>query len=99
MDQPSIILIVLDTLRKDVLPMYEGNAYTPNLNEFAKDAVVFPNPVAPYPWTVPSHMSFFTGKYAIEHGVHEDGEKIFYHNIDEKVSEYSGKFFLGNFKK
>ena len=75
MDQPNIILIVLDTLRKDVLPMYGGNAYTPNLNELAKDAVVFPNPVAPSPWTLPSHMSFFTGKYANEHGVHEDPEE------------------------
>ena len=75
MDQPNIILIVLDTLRKDVLSMYGGNAYTPNLNEFAKDAVVFPNPVAPSPWTVPSHMSFFTGKYVIEHGVHENNER------------------------
>jgi len=93
MDKPNVILIVLDTLRKDVLPIYGGNAYTPNLNEFAKDAVVFPNPVAPSSWTVPSHMSFFTGKYIIEHGVHEDNERIFNDNIDEKVSEYSGKFF------
>ena len=92
MDQPNIILIVLDTLRKDVLPIYGGNAYTPNLNEFANDAVVFPNAIAPSPWTVPSHMSFFTGKYAVEHGVHED-ENIFDNNIDEKVSEYQGKFF------
>ena len=74
MDQPNIILIVLDSLRKDILPMYGGNAYTPNLNEFARDGVVFPNPVAPSPWTLPSHMSFFSGKYAIEHGVHEDPE-------------------------
>jgi len=57
MDQPKIILIVLDTLRKDVLPMYEGNAYTPNLNEFAKDSVVFPNAIAPLPWALPSHAS------------------------------------------
>ena len=71
MDQPNIILIVLDTLRKDVLPMYGGNAYTPNLDEFIKDSVVFPKPVAPYNSTVPSHFSFFTGMYAIEHGVHE----------------------------
>ena len=53
MDQPNIILIVLDTLRKDVLSMYGGNAYTPNLNEFAKDAVVFQNAMhqdpGPYP--------------------------------------------------
>ena len=74
MHQPNIILIVLDTLRKDVLPMYGGNAHTPNLNEFSKDAVVFPNPVAPSPWTLPSHMSIFTGLYPIEHGVHEDPE-------------------------
>jgi len=92
MDQPNIILIILDTLRKDVLSMYGGNAYTPNLNEFAKDAVVFPNAVAPSSWTLPSHMSFFTGKYVIEHGVHEDNERIFVNNIDKKVSEYSGKF-------
>jgi len=59
MDQPNIILIVLDTLRKDVLPMYGGNAYTPNLNEFAKDAVVFPNPIAPSSSTLPSHTSIF----------------------------------------
>jgi len=61
MDQPNIILIVLDTLRKDVLSIYGGDAYTPNLNEFSKDAVVFPNAVAPSPWTLPSHMSFFYG--------------------------------------
>jgi len=72
MDQPNIILIVLDTLRKDVLPMYGCNAYTPNLTKYAKDAIVYPNPVAPSPWTLPSHMSIFTGFYSIEHGVHED---------------------------
>jgi len=71
MDQPNIILIVLDTLRKDVLPMYGGKAYTPNLNEFAKDSVVFPNAIAPAPWTLPSHASFFTGLYPREHGIHE----------------------------
>jgi arylsulfatase A-like enzyme len=72
MDQPNIILIVLDTLRKDVLPMYGGNTYAPNLTKYAKDAIVYPNPVAPSPWTLPSHMSIFTGFYSIEHGVHED---------------------------
>jgi len=93
MDQPNIILIVLDTLRKDVLPMYGGNAYTPNLNEFANDAVVFPNPIASYPWTTPSHVSFFTGKYAIEHEVHENSELSPYYSIDEKIFEYSDNFF------
>lgn len=72
MDPPNIILIVLDTLRKDILPIYGGNANTPNLNELSRDAVVFPNPIAPSPWTLPSHMSIFTGLYAVEHKVHED---------------------------
>jgi len=58
MDKPNVILIALDTLRKDVLSIYGGNAYTPNLSEFANDAVIFPNPIAPSPWTVPSHIFF-----------------------------------------
>jgi arylsulfatase A-like enzyme len=91
MDQPNAIFIVLDTLRKDVVPMYGGNAYTPNLNEFAKEAVVFPNPVAPSPWTVPSHTSFFIGKYAMEHGVHED-KITFTYNINEKLIDLPDKF-------
>ncbi|MEM3428451.1 MAG: sulfatase-like hydrolase/transferase [Thermoplasmatales archaeon] len=76
MDQPNIILIVFDTLRKDVLPMYGGNANTPNLNEFIKDAVVFPNAISPTSWTLPSHVSLFTGDYLIEHEIHE-GKNIF----------------------
>jgi len=91
MDQPNIILIVLDTLRKDVLSMYGGNAYTPNLDEFVKDSVIFPNAIATSPWTVPSHTSFFTGKYAIEHSVHED-KMIFTHNINEKLVDLPDKF-------
>ncbi|MEM4058584.1 MAG: sulfatase-like hydrolase/transferase [Thermoplasmata archaeon] len=76
MDQPNIILIVFDTLRKDVLPMYGGNANTPHLNEFIKDAVVFPNAISPTSWTLPSHVSLFTGDYLIEHEVHE-GKNFF----------------------
>jgi arylsulfatase A-like enzyme len=70
-DYPNIIFIVFDTLRKDVLPIYGGNAITPNLNEFRKDAVVFSNAITPASWTIPSHISFFTGLYPREHGVHE----------------------------
>jgi len=84
---PNVILIVFDTLRKDVLQQYGGNAETPYLNEFVKDAVVYKNAIAPSPWTVPSHASFFTGLYPIEHKIHEDyfnGDK----NIIDLISEY-----------
>ncbi|MGC9046499.1 MAG: sulfatase-like hydrolase/transferase, partial [Thermodesulfovibrio sp.] len=66
-----IILIVFDTLRRDVLPMYGGRADMPNLNEFAKDAVIFPNAISPSPWTYPSHISLITGLYPLEHEGHE----------------------------
>ncbi len=67
--QPNIILLVLDTARKDALSIYGNKANTPYLDAFAADAVVFNNCIAPAPWTIPSHASFFTGKYPSEHGI------------------------------
>ena len=74
MDLPNIILIVLDTMRKDVLSIYGGPVTVSSLEWLSKDGVVFPNPVAPAPWSMPSHASIFTGKYPSEHGVHETYE-------------------------
>ena len=91
MDQSNVILIVLDTLRKDVLPMYCGNAYTPNLNEFVRDAVVFPNAIAPAPWTLPSHATFFTGLYPREHGIYDDCDEQDYRKLLNKIHHYNGK--------
>ncbi len=71
---PNIILIVFDTLRKDILPPYGGDASTPFLNTFVKDSVVYQNAIAPSPWTVPSHSSFLTGYYPNRHGIHENFE-------------------------
>ncbi|MEM0160949.1 MAG: sulfatase [Thermoplasmata archaeon] len=89
-NNPNIIIIVLDTLRRDVLPNYNGNAITPNIEAFSKESVVFKNPIAPSPWTVPSHMSLFTGLYPGEHNVHEDldtGDK----KALDKIYAYEGK--------
>ena len=73
-DYPNMIVIVLDTLRKDALPVYGGKSITPNLEKFSQDSVVFQNAIAPSSWTVPSHVSIFTGLYPRKHGVHEDFE-------------------------
>lgn len=74
-DTPNVILIVFDTMRKDASSIYGGYPLTPNLEAFAKEAIVYDNCVAPSPWTTPSHASFFTGKYPSEHGIHETREK------------------------
>jgi arylsulfatase A-like enzyme len=72
--QPNIILIVLDTMRKDSVPVSGSLGEKSNLERFRDDAVVYENAIAPAPWTIPSHISMFTGKYPAEHGIHETHE-------------------------
>lgn len=71
MKDPNVLIIVCDTLRKDVLGLYGGPANTPSLDILARDSMVYRNCYAPSPWTIPSHASLFSGIYPKEHGVHE----------------------------
>ena len=66
---PNVIIISIDTLRKDHLSCYgyEG-CKTPNIDEFAEKSVVFENCIAPSPHTVPSMASLLTGVYPTVHG-------------------------------
>lgn len=67
---PNILLIVLDTARADHLSPYGYPLNTsPNLNEFAKNSVVFDNVITPSSWSLPSHTSLFTGRYGYNHEV------------------------------
>jgi arylsulfatase A-like enzyme len=72
---PSVILVVFDAMRRDVLPVYGGDSRTPNLDSFCAEASVYRECIAPAPWTIPSHASLFTGKFPGEHGVHESYER------------------------
>lgn len=68
--RPDILLVVLDTMRRDRLSSY-GNprATSPEFDAFAASATVFERAVSPAQWTVPAHASLFTGLYTSEHGV------------------------------
>ncbi len=67
-DQPNILFIVLDTQRRDRLPLYGHDIDTaPRLSDFARDATVFDRAIAPAQWTIPSHGSLFTGVYPSTH--------------------------------
>ncbi len=70
-DSPNVVMVVLDTLRKDVLWTYGGRGKSPSLDAVAADGVVFRHAVASSPWTTPSHASLFTGLLPSRHGVHE----------------------------
>lgn len=76
LDLPPVIVITLDTTRRDVVAPYSGRPdWTPNLAEFARQGTVFTNAHAVAPWTLPSHVSIFTGLYPSHHrvGVADDG--------------------------
>ncbi|MBZ0288890.1 MAG: sulfatase, partial [Anaerolineae bacterium] len=68
--QPNVLFVVLDTQRRDRLSAYGAARETsPNLGKFAAQSTVFERAVAAAQWTVPSHMSMFTGLYPGTHQV------------------------------
>ncbi len=67
--QPNVILVALDTLRADRIGVYgNGDGLMPNLDELAKDSVVFDHAYAQSTETLFSFGSFFTGRYPSEIG-------------------------------
>lgn len=53
--RPNVVLIVLDTLRKDHLSAFEyGQPTSPRLLEFSQESVRYPRAYSLAPWTLPS---------------------------------------------
>jgi len=76
-DRPSVLVITVDTLRADRLGCYGyARPTTPELDAFAREAVLFENAYAQAPFTAPSHASLFTSLHSNEHGVLSWGMKI-----------------------
>jgi arylsulfatase A-like enzyme len=68
-DGPSLLLIVLDTLRADHLGVYGyPRSTSPWLDDFSRTAIVFDRAIAPASYTLPSHATLFTGLYPETHG-------------------------------
>lgn len=70
--QPAkrIILITVDTLRKDALGIYnQGKTETPHMDALGRDSLVFTQAYASSPWTYPSVASFLTGLSPRVHGL------------------------------
>lgn len=67
--RPTIVFILIDTLRRDSLSAYGGNQnLMPKLNAIAKESVVFEDVLANASWTKASVGSMFTGLYQEFHG-------------------------------
>jgi len=68
--RPSVLLIVVDTLRADAVSAYGTvERTTPHIDVLAHDGLLYTNAFAPSPWTLPSHASLFTGVAVESHGV------------------------------
>lgn len=70
-EMPNVFAISLDTLRADHVSLYGYDRMTtPNIQSWADErGTVFETTVASAPWTLPSHVSIFTGLDSLVHGV------------------------------
>ena len=68
---PGLVLISLDTLRRDRLNCdgYARRRVSPHIDALARDSVLFENAVSASPWTTPSHMTLLTSLAPSSHGV------------------------------
>lgn len=69
-EKPSVLLILIDTIRPDHLSVYGYEKPTsPFLEQLGKEGVVFANHFSNSSWTKPSVASLFTGLYPRRHTV------------------------------
>lgn len=106
--KPNILIIHVDDLGYHDLSMNGSKIYqTPNIDNLAKESVVFQNAYANYPRCVPSRYAMMTGNYPVQNGdVPDDGfemnnvtdNKNFVKNIKASgyQTAYFGKWHLGN---
>lgn len=80
--RPPVILISIDTLRADHLPMYGyRNVETPHLDALRRDGVLYTSAWSQVPLTLPSHATVLTGLLPQHHRVRNN---IGYH-LDASV--------------
>jgi len=71
---PNVLLISLDTVRRDHCSIYGyERATTPNLAVFAEQGTSFDLAYAPSSTTAPTHATVFTGLYPVAHRVVKNG--------------------------
>ncbi|MFT4570893.1 MAG: arylsulfatase A-like enzyme [Hyphomicrobiaceae bacterium] len=69
----DVIVVTLDTTRIDRLSVYGAPRVTsPILEKLARGGVVYDRAYSTSSWTLPSHVSMFTGRMPRAHGAHND---------------------------
>jgi hypothetical protein len=67
--KPNILLITIDTLRRDHLGVYGYPRETsPFMDRLAREGMMFKHAITPIPSTAPSHASILTSLHPLTHG-------------------------------
>ncbi len=75
-DAPHLVVLVLDTLRADVLSSYgHPDDPSPALAGLARDGVVFESVLSQTSWTLPSVGSLLTSRYPRTLGLYREGDQ------------------------
>ncbi|MGD8330845.1 MAG: sulfatase [Acidobacteriota bacterium] len=79
---PSMVIVVIDTLRADHLGLYGYQAHptSPNLDARAASAAVFERAFSTAPWTLPAFGTLFTGQIPTRHSA-----GVFVHDIEKML--------------
>ena len=67
---PNVIFVVLDTFRADsIFTKLNNFNITPFIQNLFENSIYFENCIANSPWTLPSHISMFTGLYPTQNAL------------------------------
>jgi arylsulfatase A-like enzyme len=99
---PNLVLISLDTTRRDHLSVYGYERdTTPHLARFAAGGVRFEQAYAPTSTTAPTHATLFTSLYPITHRVLKNGQVLIaaHRTLAERLNEqgYATAGFVSSF--
>jgi arylsulfatase A-like enzyme len=77
--RPNVLLLVMDTVHADHLALYGYERdTTPNLQDLARDSMVYRHAISASDITLTSHASLFTGMYPSWHGAYCDPRNAAY---------------------
>lgn len=70
--KPNIFILSADSLRYDKLGFLSGNKeISPNIDDFAKESIIFKDHHVTIPRTFPSWADLLTGEYSMAHGIRD----------------------------
>ncbi len=76
-EPPNVLLISIDSLRADRLSCYGYSKTTsPQLDRLAREGVLFETAIADSSWTLPTHVTLFTGAASQVHGVDWEDRRL-----------------------